>query len=177
MLVALYARVSTQRQENEETIETQIMAIEDFAKKNKHTIVKQYKDDGWSGMILDRPSLDELRLDARNKVWESVIVYDPDRIARKYSYQSLVMDELEELGVKVLFVTTPPAENDTDRLMYGVKGLFAEYERARITDRFRLGKLRKAREGHIVTTEAAYGYTYVPKQGQKHGYLEINKME
>lgn len=177
MLASFYARVSTQRQENEETIETQILAIRDFAKEKGHTIVKEYKDEGWSGTILARPALDELRLDARKKLWEAIIIYDPDRVARKYSYQSLVIDELEELGIKVLFVTTPPAENDEDRLLYGVKGLFAEYERARITDRFRLGKLRKAREGNIVTTEAPYGYFYIPKQGQKHGYLKINPQE
>lgn len=177
MLVAFYARVSTQRQENEQTIDTQILAIKDFAKANGHTIVKEYKDEGWSGTILARPALDELRLDAKKKIWEAVIVYDPDRLARKYSYQSLIIDELEEAGIKVLFVTTPPAKNDEDKLLYGVKGLFAEYERARITDRFRLGKLRKAREGNIVTTEAPYGYTYISKQGQRQGYYKINPTE
>jgi site-specific DNA recombinase len=177
MISALYARVSTQRQENEETIETQIMAIREYAEKNRHTLVKDYKDEGWSGTILARPSLDDLRLDARKKLWEAVIIYDPDRVARKYAYQALVIEELEELGIKVLFVTTPPAKTDEDRLLYGVKGLFAEYERTRIADRFRLGKLRKAREGNVVTTEAPYGYDYIPKQGQKHGYFLVNKRE
>ncbi|RJQ37493.1 recombinase family protein [Candidatus Microgenomates bacterium] len=176
-IVALYARVSSQRQENEQTIDTQIFAIKEYAKANNLTIVKEYKDEGWSGTILARPSLDELRLDAKNKLWEGVIVYDPDRLARKYSYQSLIIDELEEAGVKVLFVTTPPPKDDSDRLLYGVKGLFAEYERARIADRFRLGKLRKAREGNVVTTEAPYGYAYIPKQGQRQGYYKINPLE
>ncbi|MGH7245891.1 MAG: recombinase family protein, partial [Nitrosotalea sp.] len=103
--------------------------------------------------------------------------YDPDRLARKYSYQALIIDELEEAGIKVLFVTTPPAKSDEDRLLYGVKGLFAEYERARIADRFRLGKLRKAREGNVVTSDAPFGYTYIPKQGQTDGYYEINPTE
>lgn len=177
MLVSLYARVSSQRQEQEQTIETQLLAIRDYAKSNNLTIVKEYKDDGWTGTILARPALDELRLDAKNKIWEGVVVYDPDRLARKYSYQSLIIDELEETGIKVLFVTTPPAKSDEDKLLYGVKGLFAEYERARIADRFRLGKLRKAREGNVVTSDAPYGYTYIPKQGQKEGYYEINPTE
>ena len=177
MLVASYSRVSSQRQEQEQTIETQLMAIKDFSKANNHTIVKVYKDEGWSGTILARPSLDELRIDSKNKIWEAVIIYDPDRLARKYSYQSLVIDELEEAGIKVLFVTTPPAKSDEDKLLYGVKGIFAEYERARIADRFRLGKLRKAREGHILTTEAPYGYVYILKQGLKQGYLQINNAE
>ncbi|MCL6096065.1 MAG: recombinase family protein [Patescibacteria group bacterium] len=177
MLVASYSRVSSQRQEQEQTIETQILAIKDYAKENNLTIVKEYRDEGWSGTILARPSLDELRIEAKNKLWEGVIIYDPDRLARKYSYQSLLLDELEEAGIKVFFITTPPAKTDEDKLLYGVKGLFAEYERARITDRFRLGKLRKAREGNIVTTEAPYGYFYIKKQGQKQGYLKINQSE
>lgn len=177
MLVATYSRVSSQRQEQEQTIETQIFAIKEYAKSNNLAIVKEYKDEGWSGTILARPSLDELRLDVKKKLWEAVVIYDPDRVARKYSYQSLIIDELEEAGIKVLFVTTPRPKDDSDRLLYGVKGLFAEYERARIADRFRLGKLRKAREGNIVTTEAPYGYDYVLKQGNKDGYLQINKKE
>ncbi|RJR29225.1 recombinase family protein [Candidatus Microgenomates bacterium] len=177
MIVAMYARVSTQRQENEETIETQIMAINDFVTKNGHTIVKEYRDDGWSGTLLARPSLDELRLDARKKIWEAVVIYDPDRLARKYSYQELVTDELNELGIQVLYVTTPPIKDDGDRLLYGVKGLFAEYERAKIAERFRLGKLRKARDGNVVTSQAPYGYDYILKQGDKQGFYKINTQE
>ncbi|OGM25736.1 hypothetical protein A3D00_03335 [Candidatus Woesebacteria bacterium RIFCSPHIGHO2_02_FULL_38_9] len=177
MIIATYARVSTQRQENEETIETQIMAINDFVAKNSHTVVKEYRDDGWSGTILARPSLDELRLDARKKIWEAVLIYDPDRLARKYSYQELVTDELNELGIQVLYVTTPPPKDDGDRLLYGVKGLFAEYERARIAERFRLGKLRKARDGNVVTSQAPFGYDYVFKQGNTHGYYKVNTQE
>ncbi len=93
MLVATYKRVSTMRQENEQTIENQTMAIKEFAEKNGHTIIKEYQDDGWSGTILARPGLDELRIDAKKKVWEAIIIYDPDRVARKYSYQALVIDE------------------------------------------------------------------------------------
>src|SRR3989344_2968054 len=177
MLIATYARVSTKRQEDEETIETQIMAVNDWASKNGHTIVKEYRDEGWSGTILARPHLDELRLDARKKLWEAVLIYDPDRLARKYSYQELVTDELSELGIQVLYVTTPPAKDDSDKLLYGVKGLFAEYERARISERFRLGKLRKARDGNVVTSQAPYGYDYIPKQGDTQGYYKINKKE
>lgn len=173
MLAALYARVSTGRQEKEKTIRSQMLAIQEFAKEKGHTIVKEYLDDGWTGTILARPGLDELRLDAKQKVWEALIVYDPDRIARKYSYQALVVDELEEAGINVLFITTPPAKTTEDKLLYGVKGLFAEYERARSADRFRLGKLRKAKEGNVVTSSGPYGYRYIPKQGSKQGYYEI----
>ena len=175
--IATYARVSTARQEEEGTIATQISAIKDFADKNGYTIVQEYKDDGWSGDIIARPSLDQLRMDAKKKIWDAVLFYDPDRLARRYSYQELVMDELRELGVEPLFVTVAPSKNSEDKLMYGVRGVFAEYERVKIAERFRLGKVRKAKEGHIILTEAPYGYDFVTKTVEKQGYLRINETE
>ena len=166
-LIAVYARVSTARQEDEKTIDTQLLAIREFARHNNYTITQEYTDEGWSGDILARPSLDRLRTDAKKKLWDGVLAYDPDRIARRGSYQALVMDELEELGLEVLFVTTPAPKNIEDRMLYGMKGLFAEYERAKIAERTRLGKLRKAREGHIIATEAPFGYRLVRRQGKK----------
>ncbi len=176
-LVAIYARVSTARQEQEGTIATQISAIKEFADKNGYTIVQEYKDDGWSGSNIVRPALDQLRVDAKKKLWDAVLFYDPDRLARRYFYQELVIDELKQLGLQALFVTMPQSKNSEDDLMYGVRGVFAEYERAKITERFRLGKVRKAKEGHIVTTEAPYGYAYIRKTESKQGYYEVNEEE
>lgn len=172
MRVAFYARVSSQRQEVEETIETQIMAIKDYLKLNNHALIQEYRDDGWSGTILARPALDQLRLDATKGFWEGVVVYDPDRLSRKYAHQQMIIDELENRGCTILFVTTPPVKDEGDKLLYGVKGLFAEYERSKIAERFRLGKIRKARDGHVVTSQSPYGYAYIPKQGDTHGFFE-----
>jgi site-specific DNA recombinase len=164
-IVAIYGRVSTARQEDEKTIDTQLFAIREFAANNGYRIVQDYVDDGWSGDMLARPSLDQLRNDAKRRLWDAVIFYDPDRLARRYSYQELVMDELRELGIEPLFVTIPPSKNHEDRLLYGVRGVFAEYERTKIAERFRLGKVRKAKEGHIIATEAPYGYTLLKRNG------------
>ena len=106
-----------------------------------------------------------------------MLIYDPDRLARRYSYQELVMDELQEAGVEVMFVTVPTPKNSGDKIVHGVRGLFAEYERAKISERFRLGKLRKVREGHILVSEPLYGYSYIPKQDTRHGYYEISPEE
>lgn len=176
-LIAVYARVSTARQEEDGTIETQLAALRDFAREQGFAIVKQYIDDGWSGDILARPSLDELRHDAKSKIWQAVLIYDPDRLARRYSYQELIMDELREAGVEPIFVTIPAPKNSEDKILHGVRGLFAEYERAKIAERFRLGKLRKVKEGHILVSEPLYGYKYLPKENGKHGYYEIDPEE
>ena len=178
-LIATYSRVSENPDEEERTIKNQLMTFSELAGKNNWQIVQEYKDDDWSGDILERPALDKLRLDAKSKdrAWEAVLIYDPDRLARRYSYQELVMDELKEAGVEVIFVTVPAPKNSEDKILHGVRGLFAEYERAKIAERFRLGKLRKVKDGHILTTHPLYGYNYIPKQDKKHGYYEVNQEE
>lgn len=176
-LIAIYARVSTSHQEEQQTIKTQISAVKDFAKQKGYTIVQEYVDDGWSGDMLARPQLDQLRQDAKKKIWDGVLIYDPDRLARRYSYQELVMDELGEAGIEVLFVTTPSPKTGEEKILHGVKGLFAEYERAKISERFRLGKLRNIKEGHLINSEAPYGYTKIKKSERTPGYYVVNPQE
>jgi len=176
-LIATYARVSTARQEEEQTIQSQIMLFKEEAEKKNYHIVKEYTDDGWTSDTLARPGLDQLRADARGGIFEAVLIYDPDRLARRYSYQELILDELREAGIEVLFITVSAPKNSEEKILYGVRGLFAEYERAKITERFRIGKLRKIKEGHILTTEALYGYMYIRKQEKVHGYYEIHPEE
>ncbi|MBP9711539.1 MAG: recombinase family protein [Candidatus Pacebacteria bacterium] len=182
-LVATYKRVSTSNQENEGTIETQNLAIKEFAQKNGYTIVQEYEDNGWSGDSLARPGLDQLRMDAKKKSWEAVLMYDPDRLARRGSWQEVVMEELKELEIDVLFVTIPQAKTDEDIIMYKMRGVFTEYERMKIKERFRLGKVRKAKEGHVVSSQAPYGYTLLIKKGKRgdsdfaQGHYEVNEEE
>ncbi|NQV93360.1 recombinase family protein [Candidatus Kaiserbacteria bacterium] len=176
-LIAMYARVSTSHQEEEQTIENQMNAMKEYIEGKGYTVVRVYKDEGWSGDSLIRPALDRLRQDAKDKIWEGVLIYDPDRLARRYSYQELVSDELREAGIEVMYVTVSAPKNNEDKILHGVRGLFAEYERAKITERFRLGKLRKIKNGHILVSEPLYGYSYVPKNDKQHGYYEINEQE
>ena len=176
-IAAIYARVSTARQEEEHTIKTQLSAVSELVEKNGLTVVAEYIDEGWSGDVLARPALDRLRQDAKTKKWQTVVIYDPDRLARRYSYQELVMDELKEANIEVLFVTVSTPQNSEEKILHGVRGLFAEYERAKINERFRLGKLRKVREGHLLVSEAAYGYRYISMKDRVHGYYEIHPEE
>lgn len=182
-LIAVYGRVSTSAQEVQETIEAQLLEVRKFAQKYGFTIVKEYLDEGWSGDILARPALDDLRRDAKKHMWEAVLIYDPDRLGRRYFYQELIMDELLQLGIETLFVTVPPVKDLNDRMMGGMRGIFAEYERAKISERFRIGKINRINMGNILVSEAPYGYTYKPNIGKrgtidyKAGHLEINSKE
>jgi site-specific DNA recombinase len=174
---AIYCRVSTLRQEDEETIEIQRDTLSDHAEKGGHVIVREYCDDGWTGDSLVRPALDLLRQEAKDGLWSTLLIYDPDRLARRYSYQELVMDELKEAGIEIIFVTVSTPKNPEDKIVYGVRGLFAEYERVKIKERFRLGKLRKVKQGSILNSEALYGYTRIPRKDDVNGYYIVNQEE
>jgi site-specific DNA recombinase len=175
--IAIGARVSSDRQREEQTIDSQIEALEIWAKENDCIIVERYFDDGWSGDILARPELDRLRDDADKKVWGAVVFTDMDRLARRYSYQQLVIEELQEKGVDVIFLHQAKAETPEDKVLQGFQGLFAEYERVKIAERMRRGKLHKARNGNIVNGPAPYGYDYIPKTKNKEGHYAINEKE
>ncbi len=181
--VVTYGRVSTSNQEDQKTIEAQILEVRKYAKDNNYTIVKEYSDEGWSGDILARPDLDQLRMDARRRAWQAVIIYDPDRLGRRLFYQQIVIDELKQLDIEILFVTMPRIENESDELMFGIRGLFAQYEKAKITERFRMGKRNRVNNNNVLTTEAPYGYTYILNKGKRGatdyvvGHYEINPRE
>jgi site-specific DNA recombinase len=171
----IYARTSTELQEQEKTIQSQIQAVLDYAKQNEYEVIEQYLDDGWSGTLLARPALDKLRDDAAKKIFNSVLIYDPDRLARKYAYQALVLEELEDKGIEVVFLNRPKAESPEDKILQGFQGLFAEYERTKILERTRRGKLHKARSGFIIGNEPPDGLIYIPKTKTTPAHYEINK--
>lgn len=162
MRIAIYCRTSTNRQENEQTIESQLWALRNRVKEEQNwTLFKEYPDSGWGGDILARPALDQLRDDAKQKLFDAILVVDYDRIARRFAYQAIVLDELEELEIQVLSLNQVRAETAEDKVLLGFKGLFAEYERVKIAERTRRGKLRKASAGTFFGWNAPYGYQYV----------------
>ena len=163
MKTAIYARVSSEKQEKQETIQSQLAALRDYAKKNEFTVIDEYIDDGYSGELLDRPGLDRLRDDAKKRVFDGVLIHSPDRLSRNHVYAGLVKLELDKLGIKVVFLNRPDAGNTPeDKLFAGMEDLIAEYEKAKILERNRRGKLHKANRGILITSKAPYGYRYVP---------------
>src|SRR5438132_11543330 len=100
MRVAIYACVSREGQEKENTIGSQLDALRTYAAKNGREIVEEFTDEGYSGARLDRPALDRMRDLAERRGFEVLPTYCTDRLARKFVLQALILDELERLGVK-----------------------------------------------------------------------------
>lgn len=164
--VAAYARVSTQGQQDSGTISSQISAIEEFLHKNNCQISGEhiYVDDGWPGGSVARPALDRLRDSVGLGKYDAVVVYDPDRLARKYVHQMILLEEFERQGCRVEFIRRPIGRSPDEALLLQMQGAIAEYEKAKIAERTRRGKLHKMRNGELVNAKRAFGYKYIPRQ-------------
>ena len=152
MKVALYARVSTQRQEKRGTIASQIEALRSYAKENSYEVDENHIccDNGYSGALLARPALDRLRDAAQAGVVDAVLIHSPDRLSRKYAYLILILEEFERFGTPIYFIEQPPSDDPHATLLVQVQGAVAEYERAKLAERYRRGKLYRARQGEVL---------------------------
>jgi site-specific DNA recombinase len=165
-LGALYARVSSEQQAEAHTVESQVTALRERLAADGLQLLDEmrFMDEGYSGATLVRPALERLRdLIAAGGV-DRLYVHSPDRLARQYAYQVLLMDELQRSGVEVIFLNRELGRTPEDDLLLPVQGRMAEYERAKMMERHRRGKLHAARAGKIsVLVTAPYGYRYVTK--------------
>ena len=179
MRAAIYARVSTERQERQQTIDSQLAALRAWASAQGHSLVEQhvFRDEGYSGSRLDRPGLDGLRDAVRDAAIDVVAVLSPDRLARKYAYQVLLLEEFRRAGCEVAFLHRPISDDPNDQLLLQIQGAIAEYERAVLAERFRRGKLQKARDGHIPSAKAPYGYRYEPRRDAVPARLVVDEAE
>src|SRR5829696_7015732 len=173
MRVALYARVSTESQQARGTIGSQLAVLRERVGAEGEEVVAEFCDDGHSGARLDRPGLDALRDSAEAGLIERVWCLSPDRLARVYAYQVIVLDELARHGVGVRFTDAPPLDDDPQaKLLTQVQGVIAEYERAKLAERYRRGKLFRSRAGEVLawrtpTATAASPATRTTRPGSR----------
>ena len=167
MQVALYARVSTPNQHHEGTIVSQVKALKHYIEQQQWSILPahEFLDEGISGARLDRPGLDRLRDCARRGEFDAVVVFSPDRLARNYAHQWLLIEELEKVHSQLIFLQNPFGDTPQGKLLTQMQGMMAEYERAQIVERTRRGRLEKARRGEFIPwAYRCYGYRYLPKR-------------
>jgi site-specific DNA recombinase len=164
--IAVYARVSSEQQAQQATVESQVAALKTRAENDGQVVLPQdvYIDEGFSGATLVRPALERLRDRAADGAIDMIYVHSPDRFARKYAYQVLLLDEFRRCGVDVVFLHGPAGRSAEDELLVQVQGMIAEYERAKILERCRRGKIHRVRLGSVNPLSGApYGFAYVKK--------------
>jgi site-specific DNA recombinase len=161
MRIALYARVSTSRQAQAQTIEQQLERLHAHIASQGEAVDEHhiFRDAGYSGASLSRPGLDQLRDRAALAEFARVVVTAPDRLARKYVRQVLLIEELQSHGCTVEFVERPMSQDPHDQLLLQIRGAVAEYERTLICDRMRRGRLTHLRAGQLLPwSRAPLGY-------------------
>jgi site-specific DNA recombinase len=165
MRAAVYARVSTTRQAQAQTIEQQLDRLRAEVAGRGWELGEQhvYRDDGFSGARLGRPGLDRLRDHAALAEVDVVLVTAPDRLARNYVHQVLLIEELAGHGCRVEFLDRPMSTDPHDQLLLQIRGAVAEYERTLITERMRRGRHARLRAGTLLPwTTPPFGYRLDP---------------
>ncbi len=162
--VGFYARVSSEQQTQAQTIDSQLAALRARIAHDGGLLNRAHEfiDAGYSGSTLIRPALERLRDAIGAGEIERVYVYAPDRLARKYAYQVLLVDEFQRAGVELVFLNRALGQSPEDELLLQMQGMIAEYERAQMLERSRRGKRHKAQQGAVsVLSGAPYGYRYI----------------
>jgi site-specific DNA recombinase len=168
MRIAVYARVSRQpRQADQQGIEGQLERLFSHAQANEWEIGEEliFRDDGYSGSSANRPGLSALRAKASEGAIDLVLVTAPDRLARDYVWQRLLLEEFSGYGCRIEFLERPMDETPHDRLLLEIRGAVAEYERSLIAERMRQGRARKYRAGLLLpwSSRPPYGYRLDPE--------------
>ena len=142
IMAALYARVSSDGQARGNTVASQLAALQERAAADAAAIGPDhaYVDEGRSGATLARPALERLRDAVAGGEIDRVYVHAPDRLARRYAYQVLLVEEFRRASVDVVFLNRAIGGSAEDDLLLQVQGVIAEYERARILERSRRGR-------------------------------------
>gem|GEM_PF-389079 len=168
MLAVIYVRVSTEDQARHGySLEAQEEACRKKAAELGAKTVEVYKDEGYTGEILERPGLQAALSAAKSAAF--FIAYDPDRLSRKLAHQLLLVETIEKAGCRLEFVTMDWQDTPEGRLFYSLRGAIAEYEREKIKARSTFGKLAKARRGLLTHDPRIYGYRY------SEGRLEVDE--
>jgi len=165
MTSAIYVRVSTDRQALAQTIDQQIERLRLHLKSEGQELHAEhiFRDDGYSGATLNRPGLDRLRDQLREGDMARVLIASPDRLARNYVHQMVLLEEFERYGCQVDFLDQPISQAPHDHLLLHIRGAVAEYERTLIAERMRRGRQVKLRAGLLLPWPSPpYGYRVHP---------------
>ena len=180
MTTAIYVRVSTDRQMLAQTIDQQIERLQDHLNRQGITLDSEhiFRDDGYSGAALNRPGLDRLRDGIREANIDHILITSPDRLARNYVHQMVLLEEFEHYGCTIDFLDQPLSQDPHDHLLLQIRGAVAEYERTLISDRMRRGRHMKLRAGLLLPwATPPYGYRVHPDQPRDPSGVQIDPAE
>ncbi len=167
--IGSYKRTSTERQEKDETILTQELALITLLEQRfgvgNYEIVGVYEDDGYTGTNMDRPGLQRMLQDAGTDLWDVLVTYDPSRLSRDFTDGLSIVEELMAQGKQIIY-KDGSSPNLQPRIMNRVMAAVHDDERERTVNKFLDGKKKRAEQKRIMNSTAAYGYTLIPMVGR-----------
>lgn len=173
---ALYARVSTDRQEQEQTIQSQLAELRGWVQDDRVAGCLEFTDEGYGRDNLVRPGLDRLRDLVVQREIDRLYVQCPDHLASGARLM-LLWEEFQRHGVDVVFLKGAVDETPEGKLLLHMQGAIAEYERTKTAERTRRGKLYWARQGALVGYFAPYGYRFVRRTEAQRARLEVDEAQ
>ncbi len=176
MPVALYARVSSDRQDVDLSVAAQLRALRDYAEKNNYLVVREYVDEAESGRVADRPEFRKM-LDAAtasDAPFEQILVWKFSRFTRKREHAVAFKSMLRRRGVRVVSITEHADDSPTGKLMEAIIESVDEFYSANLAEEVTRGMREAASRGFWVSTYAPYGYKKVRVQD---GAKERPKLE
>ncbi len=158
----LYARVSTDEQARSGySLAQQLEALREYASREGYEVLEEVADPGQSGASLERPGMDRVRDLVQSGSVLVVLAQDRDRFAREPAYLYLLREEFAEHGTKIRALNDRGDESPEGQLTDGILDQIARYERLKIAERSRRGKMRKARQGEIIANrQPVYGFRF-----------------
>jgi site-specific DNA recombinase len=180
MRIAIYARVSTQHQAQAQTIEQQLERLIMYVQQQGWVLPEEriFRDDGYSGATLRRPGLDRLRDLVGAGELDRVVITTPDRLARNYVHQMVLLEEFEKHDCQVEFLDRPLSRDPHEQLVLQIRGAVAEYERTLIAERMRRGRQARYRAGILLPwTRPPYGYQVDPDRPRDPTGVQVGEAE
>jgi len=176
---ALYARVSSDIQKKEGTVESQVLELRKQVTAAGDVLVKEYVDEAYSGARLDRPAMNQLRADLKTDTFEAIYFLNTDRIAREVTLQTIIIEEIIKNGKQLIINGKDYVKNPENTFSLQVLGAVAQLERAKIAERVGRGKALKLAKGcHPGRGWNIFGYDYVHKKPEtESATLQINERE
>ena len=160
--VATYARVSSQEQAMEGTsMEFQGSQLTAYCELQGWIIINSYTDPGYSGKDGSRPGLERMLSDAKIGLFDKVVVYKLDRLARNLRLLLEIEQRLKAYGASMTSVKeSVDTSTGTGKMVFQMFGMIAEWERETIIERTRNGRLQRYRDGCWAGGKVPYGYVY-----------------
>ena len=175
---ALYARVSSERQDVDLSVAAQLRALRDYAEKNGYTIAREYVDEAESGRVSDRPQFRRMLEEATrpNAPFHEILVWKFSRFTRKREHAVVFKSMLRKKGVRVVSITEHADDSPTGKLMEAIIESMDEFYSENLAQEVSRGMREAATRGFWMSSRAPYGYTKVMVQdgAKKRPILEPN---